>query len=146
MTDFDPNFKTTPVLAKIGQKVVVFNEKSEVLFLKRSDKCSRPGGWDFPGGGLDLGEDPLQGISREVAEETQLAVSHIEPVHLESFINEHGEFTVMVGYIAQAPNAIPVLSWEHDSYKWLSQGEALQEKLPTVHKKFLEKALNKLIQ
>jgi ADP-ribose pyrophosphatase YjhB (NUDIX family) len=33
-----------------------------------------PGMWTLPGGGLDFGEDPAEGVRREVDEETGLAV------------------------------------------------------------------------
>jgi 8-oxo-dGTP diphosphatase len=141
MRDFDPNYQEVPVLAKIGQKIVVFNDKKEILFLRRSEKCSRPGGWDFPGGGIDFGEDPIKGILREVEEETQLTISEVEPIHLESTINGHGDFVIMVGYKATTSDNTPNLSWEHDAYKWVSEEEALKIELPEVHKKFLEKAL-----
>lgn len=143
MRDFDPNYNETPVLAKIGQKAVVFNEKNEVLFLRRSEKCSRPGGWDFPGGGIEMGEDPTISIIREIKEETQLTVTDIEPIHLESSINENDEFEIMVGYKSKTLYATPNLSWEHDDYKWLNREEALKVELPKMHKKFLEKALSK---
>lgn len=144
MRDYDPNYIETPVFAKIAQKVVIFNDENKILFLRRSEKCSRPGGWDFPGGGIDFGENPINGIIREVEEEAELTVTDIEPVHLESVINGNGEFVIMVGYIARTSYTTPNLSWEHDLYKWLSKEDALKIDLPVIHKKFLEMVLFKV--
>lgn len=143
MQDFDPNHIDTPVLARIGQKIVIFNDKNEVLFLRRSQKCTRAGGWDFPGGGIELGEDPTQAIIRETLEETLLVTTNIEPIHLESSVDNHGNFTIMVGYMTKIPSLTPSLSWEHDAHQWLNADEALKVELPRIHRKFLEKALEK---
>lgn len=141
MPDFDSNYTEVPVLARVGQKVVLFNEKNEVLFLRRSQKCTRPGGWDFPGGGIDFGEDPLTAITREIIEETQLSSTELKPIHLTSFVTEDDEFVIMVGYTAKTSDTSPTLSWEHDDFKWLQKKEALTEELPEIHKSFLQKAL-----
>jgi 8-oxo-dGTP diphosphatase len=141
MREFNPNHIEPKVLAHIGQKIVLFNQKNEILFLRLSEKCTEPGRWDFPGGGLDLGEDPLQGIIREIDEETLLVAHDIHPVHVESVINKNGEFVVMVGYRGNVGNVMPNLSWEHDLYEWMSQEKALGIKLPKIHRMFLEKAI-----
>ena len=46
---------------------VVLEPGGRVLVLERSDV---PGAWQFPQGGLDEGEEPLQAARREVEEET----------------------------------------------------------------------------
>jgi ADP-ribose pyrophosphatase YjhB (NUDIX family) len=52
-----------------------------------------PGGglWTLPGGGLDFGEDPLDGVIREVAEETGLAVEPGELLGVRSAMLEPAE-------------------------------------------------------
>lgn len=145
MTTYDPNYRETPVLSIVGQKVVVFNQNGQVLVLRRSEKSSRPGGWDFPGGGLNLGEDPTEGIIRETLEETQLTITDIAPIHVAASSNNKGEFVVTVGYQARTTQSVPQLSWEHDAYQWLSREEALQLELPPMHRAFLEKALDSFI-
>ena len=46
---------------------MVLDPRGRVLVLERSDV---PGAWQFPQGGLDQGETPLEGARREVEEET----------------------------------------------------------------------------
>lgn len=57
-------------MGKIQQgavSAIIINENSQILFLKRSEKDDfMPGGWDVPGGGLDYGEEPEEGLKREV--------------------------------------------------------------------------------
>jgi len=149
MSDFDPNYKENPVFAKVGQKILVFNQKGEVLFLQRSEKCSRPHGWDLAGGGLDVGEGTYEGVEREVLEETQIKIQNITPVHtqLETSGND-GSYVLMIGYIGETveENPTPVLSWEHESYKWVSTEEALKVELPDFHSNTVVRAIaNKII-
>ena len=49
--------------------IVVFNKDGKVLLCERSDK---KGAWQFPQGGIERGETPLQAAKRELNEETSL--------------------------------------------------------------------------
>lgn len=141
MSTYDPNYIEARVLAQVGQKIVIFNQDNEILFLKRSEKVPRAGGWDFPGGGLEYGEDPTLGIVREVAEETQLLISQVRPVHLMSVVNGDDEFVVLVGYAGETLSSEVKLSWEHTEYRWLKVDQTFEIDLPNVHRTFLEKAI-----
>lgn len=48
---------------------VIINHEKKVLALQRADGS---GGWQMPQGGLDMAEEPLQAIYREVFEETRI--------------------------------------------------------------------------
>lgn len=63
-----------PVTPKVGATAAVFDADGRVLTMRRPN-----GEWCLPGGNLDPGESPEEGVVREVAEETGLAV---EPVTL----------------------------------------------------------------
>ena len=57
-------------------KVVIIDNKDRVLFLKRSNYMDKfAGEWDLPGGHLKGNESLLEGLKREVKEETGLSVS-----------------------------------------------------------------------
>jgi hypothetical protein len=53
---------------------VCMHRNSMVLLLKNEK------GWDLPGGHLKLGEDPVDGLKREVFEETGISISDIVAV------------------------------------------------------------------
>lgn len=146
MSDYDPNYKPNPVIAKIGQKVLVFNRKGEVLLLQRSEKCSRPHDWDLIGGGLDIGDTPNGGLEREAWEECQLKIKNLTPVyiHLDQS-GDDGSYVLMIGYKGETveDEPTPKLSWEHESYKWVSPDQALEIKLPEFHTNTVLKALGK---
>ena len=54
--------------------VLLFNEKNEILLEERLDD----GYFDFPGGGIDLGETAEEAASRELFEETGLVADELE--------------------------------------------------------------------
>ena len=141
--EYDPNYISQKTYVIVGGKTVVFNTEGKILVMKRSQKCTRPGGWDFPGGGLNRGEDPYEGAKREIKEETGLEVANIKPVEVVSFFNEENDFIVMIGYKATVDiNAVVTLSWEHDEYKWINPNEVDMYNLPARHMKLLKTALS----
>jgi 8-oxo-dGTP pyrophosphatase MutT (NUDIX family) len=78
--------------------------------------------WSTPGGGLEHGEDPQSGASRELREETGLL--------LDLFESDCGPPTTVV-FTAESPaDAVIVLSAEHDRFDWLTPGEARVRCLP----------------
>lgn len=141
MNTFDPNHTPSTTYFKVGQKVVVFNSQVEILFLRRSAKCSRAGGWDFPGGGLE-NEQPLAGIKRETKEEANIEITSVYPTSSITYENVDSDIqTLTIGYTARLESGEVQLSWEHDEFRWLSIEEALMLDLPKGHKLFLEKAI-----
>lgn len=60
----------SPVIAphmRVGAYAII-RDSGRVLLAHWNDRGGS--GWTLPGGGLELGEDPLEGVVREVAEET----------------------------------------------------------------------------
>lgn len=57
---------------------------------KRSDKCrDEQGVWDFGGGKLEFGEDPTEGVLREVLEEYGVKGEIIEQLPAHSIVRDH---------------------------------------------------------
>ncbi len=72
-------------------------------------------------------------------EETGLEVTDVKPIHVTSLPYKDGEdFFVMIGYSAKAVSTSVTLSWEHDTFKWVTKDEALKLDWPDIHKSFLE--------
>ncbi|MCA9972073.1 MAG: NUDIX domain-containing protein [Anaerolineales bacterium] len=64
---------------KIATNGMVFNELTQVLLMQRDDTRT----WAPPGGSLDAGELPTEGVAREVREETGLIVWPVRLVGLD---------------------------------------------------------------
>ena len=58
-----------PGLRHVTIGAICFNDKNEVLLVKRSEKFSRPGTYTLPGGFLDRDETTTEAALRELQEE-----------------------------------------------------------------------------
>lgn len=114
-------------LVGVSQKALILNKRNEILILRRSKSAPvRALTWDLPGGDLDFGEDAIQGIKREIKEETGLEVDKMIPFDVESHINREGDFWVTIAYKTKINSGKIVLSYEHDEFKWVSKEEFLK--------------------
>lgn len=145
MSDYDPNYIPTHAYFLVGVKVVIFNDNNEVLLLQRSDKTSRAHGWDFAGGGVDKGESPLDAVMREVYEETGLSISDIKTLSTSHGHTDGGEY-VMIGYAAHASDSEVHLSWEHESYAWMTIEEVEKLELPEMHRLIMNSYIDQCVQ
>ena len=60
---------------KIVVKAIIFDHQERVLIMRKSEEREKrrgTHGYDFPGGGLEANEPLMQGLTREVFEETGL--------------------------------------------------------------------------
>lgn len=108
----------------VTQKAFVFNDQGEILILKRTETApSKPNKWDLPGGSLDFGENPYESIEREIKEEADLEVQHVEPFDVWSEIDQDKEFWTTIAYRASAKSTEVQLSYEHNEFKWVTKEE-----------------------
>lgn len=111
-------------MEKFAVKGIILNDDDKFLLLKRSKKeTSDIEKWDLPGGRLDSGEKLIDGLVREVKEETKLIIIvenlcstwNYKPT--ENF--EIKGFTYFCKYVSGKVK----LSKEHSAYKWISISE-----------------------
>jgi ADP-ribose pyrophosphatase YjhB (NUDIX family) len=57
---------------RVAVAAIIFDDEGQILLCEHTYRKFHP--WGLPGGGLELGEDPEEGIRREVREETGLEV------------------------------------------------------------------------
>ncbi len=114
---------------KITAKCIVFNGDGNVLLLRRSGTDeARAGEWDFPGGGVELHEDVLAAVSREIAEETNLEVNSRD-IYL-TYTDTRLQYdlnNIRLVYYCRIQAQEIRLSFEHSEYIWVTPAEALQK-------------------
>lgn len=96
----------------------VVYKNGRVLLVKRATSDSfAPEHWEFPGGGLE--EAPINGLVRELTEETGLQIREIL-AYLGSFdsISEKGQTVRQFNYLVEPEEGDIRLSDEHSEYVW----------------------------
>jgi 8-oxo-dGTP diphosphatase len=70
------------VCCKIGQSV-------RVLITRRPHDTVLGGAWEFPGGKIESGENPMQAVVRELAEEVGIQIEPVKELTVVEHIYEH---------------------------------------------------------
>lgn len=117
----------------------VVYKNGQVLLVKRAASDSfAPEHWEFPGGGLE--ENPIDGLVRELTEETGLRIRKIL-AYLGSFdsISETGQTVRQFNYLVEPDGDDVQLSDEHSEYMWhdleaLSSFVQSAQMLPVIRK------------
>jgi len=104
------------------QKAVIMNRDKYLTLLRSKTAKFFPDHWDFPRGKLEPNEKPIDGIIREVKEETNLDIVPDNVV---------GQYTMEIKGIPHRFTIYSVKSFfgkimlthEHQEYKWLTKKE-----------------------
>lgn len=103
----------------ITQNIVLKNRGGGVLLLQHTT-----GKWLLPGGKINKKEVWLDGLRREVEEETGLKDFSIEKiVDIDSWIEEKQGYYVITFFGLVSDNPKIVLSDEHKSYAWVGKND-----------------------
>ena len=102
---------------------VVVKNGDRILILRRKD-----GFWEFPGGGVDWGENPEDSAGRELEEETGIvSEGPLEFLGITSAVYEkegNEKHSVYIVYATNTGKDDVVLGSEHEEYRWLNKMEA----------------------
>jgi len=109
-------------------KIVIVDENEYYLLLKRSSHPRFPNDPDLPGGTIEAGESPVRAMLREVTEEAGIILDPkdiAEKYVGQEFSARHTMYYLYETHIQRRPDVI--ISWEHDSYVWVSRQEFIVE-------------------
>jgi 8-oxo-dGTP diphosphatase len=110
-------------------------QKDKLLILKRADDDpQKPNIWELPGGRLELGEDPVFGLMREVKEETGLYATPQQPLNIRHFTRDDNQIITMIIFLCKTFGGTLKLSKEHSEFEWIEIKKAKQKLADFFHK------------
>lgn len=130
----------------ICTNALIFNDRNEILIVKRSNKdISFPDEWELAGGGIKYKETPEKSIIREVKEECGLDIEVKIPITVSVFyIGKKQYFEITYLTKLKNNNQKITLSNEHSQYKWIRFEDIDSSNLNTYIKEILIQAKNVL--
>lgn len=120
----------SPGLRHITVGAIAYNEKGEVLLVKRSSKYSRPNTWTVPGGFMDRDRTVVQCVVKELQEETGMTGEVKQLFHINDYPDRPNEDRQNVDFIYLVKVASG--SFSHDdeitNIQWFNKDNLPDEK------------------
>lgn len=106
----------------IAVKALIKNTNS-FLILKTTDsnQNNNLSGWETPGGRLEIGEEIVDGLKREIKEETGLSVKILFPFNAFSANIGREDSIIGINYLAEySGGEVKIKVDEHSNYQWIN--------------------------
>ena len=118
----------------VSAAVIMTNNRNEVLLL---DHLIRPNsGWGIPGGFMKHGEQPAEGIRREIREETGIEMNNLRMFRVRT-LGRHLEIL----FTAASDGTPEIKSKEIKGFGWFGRGQ-MPEELNSAQKALIEEVFN----
>ena len=133
------------------KKILTFiiHEKKILALYSEPHPKHGEGGWFVVTGSVEKNEDFEEAVSREIMEETGLAVEEIFPLNWGSVYNWRNEVCEEHNFVSFVNSKKIILNEEHSKYKWLDIDKFIEiikwDDNKELLRKVLKKALNKKI-
>ena len=133
-----------PTAPLVGVGVVIFNDKNQVVLIKRGNEPKK-GLWAIPGGNVELGEQVSETAIREVKEECNINIELRDLLGVVDLIlkDSGGKVQyhyVLIDYLAQYSGGELKPQSDVSEAGWFYQNELEKLDIPEVTLKVLEKA------
>ncbi len=114
-----------------------------VLVGQRPEGHSLAGQWEFPGGKIELGENPEQALKRELQEELGIEAEIGSLRH--SHTHAYGDRGILMLFFDVKLWKGEPKSQHHKELKWIRPEELAQLEIPEANRKILPKLLELLV-
>jgi len=105
--------------ARLAVKSFIINNNKLLVVKRRLNDVQKPGIWEIPGGRLEIGEDPFEGLKRETKEETNLDIEIIKPLNVRHFKRDDDQIITLIIFLCKPLTKKIKLSEEHTDYDWI---------------------------
>lgn len=108
-------------MSVINVTAAIIENKDKILIAKRKQGVHLEGKWEFPGGKIEPGETPEEGLARELAEEFGITAKISDFLAESNF--DYGDRQIkLLGYKAKYVSGEFKLN-AHDEIKWVGPQE-----------------------
>jgi len=98
---------------------VMINGQGQILLTERPAGKSLAGLWEFPGGKIEPGEQPMQCLIRELAEEIGVTVAAADIMPLTFVEYDYSDFTLFMPLYVVRRWSGDVQSLEQQRFEWI---------------------------
>ncbi|HYE22359.1 MAG TPA: NUDIX domain-containing protein [Verrucomicrobiae bacterium] len=103
---------------RLAAKAFIIKDGKLFMIRRRPNDPHKPGAWDIPGGRLELGENPFEGLKRETREEISSDVEILMPIAVNHFVRDDGQRITLTMFLCNLEGDNIKLSEEHQEYRW----------------------------
>ncbi|KTD17236.1 8-oxo-dGTP diphosphatase MutT [Legionella jordanis] len=115
---------------------VIFNEEGKVLITRRPLQTAHGGFWEFPGGKLELNEEPAMALQREVEEEVGLEITSSS--FLTEITHQYGAKTVhLLVFTIDGFNGEAECRESQLDLRWVAVSELINYQFPEANHKII---------
>jgi len=105
----------------------IIRKEEEVFIARRKPNKSLGGFWEFPGGKVENGEDPVAALKRELLEEMDMSIAH--PIYFGEHLYAYDSFTIhLIGYTCDFVSSSFQMT-DHDAWAFVRLEDLNQYKL-----------------
>ncbi len=109
-----------PAPFAVAVKALMIQDGKALIIRRRQFDSHKAGAWDLPGGRLEVGENPYDGLKREIKEETGMGADIICPLDVHHFVRDDQQTITMMIFLCTPHTTEIMLSEEHDDFKWVT--------------------------
>ena len=128
---------------QVGVKALIQDDEGKILLLERnSELFGHDDRWDIPGGRIQTGEPHLEGLKREIKEETGMSLAKVKDIfYVQDILRNEESHVVRITYLVEATGEVE-LSHEHTSHKWVDVKNIENELSSELIDRFLVDAMS----
>ena len=104
---------------RLAAKSFIVKDNKLLIVKRNPDNVQKPNIWEIPGGRLELGENPIDGVKRETKEETGIDINILHTLNVSHFKRDDGQTTTMLIFLCKPLSNNIKLSKEHTDYEWV---------------------------
>tara|TARA_R110000824_G_scaffold251595_1_gene440233 strand:- start:59 stop:439 length:381 start_codon:yes stop_codon:yes gene_type:complete len=119
------------MMKKYGGVLLICRKTGNFLLLERGPQAHFPNTWSIVSGGIDEGETPLEGIKRELKEETDIDDPNIQYKFFENQNNISPYFDFYLGYCDEEYEC--KLDNENTDWGWFNMDNLPSPLFPTLY-------------